>query len=146
MTKTKPEAVKKDDLMALIYYVKVKSKDGSGELCVYDVDNKSDFYVRGESLIEQMLSACQFEETAKVTKTELAEKLVNAVNTPFTVVFEKNDGSERTLRGRLLSPEPLLGRSYVEDLDIASGNRTRLVDHRTLKSLVVNGVKYVVKK
>ena len=40
----------------------------------------------------------------------------------------------------------LLGRSLCEDLDLPEGrNRLREVDHRTIKYLIVDGVKYVVK-
>jgi len=74
-----------------------------------------------------------------------AEILVNAYHRPLTVCFVKNDGTERTLRGRLVKPEPLLGRSTVEDLDVTNGNRLRLVDHRTIKWIVVDGTKYTVK-
>ena len=75
----------------------------------------------------------------------MAELLINARNIPFTVCFEKQNGEERVLRGRLISHEALLGRSSVEDLDLPAGDRTRLVDHRTLKFLILNGVKYVLK-
>ena len=58
----------------------------------------------------------------------------------------KQDGTERTLRGKLVKPEPLLGRSMVEDLDSDDKkNRLRQVDHRTINWLVVDGVKYTVK-
>ena len=50
------------------------------------------------------------------------------------------------MRGRLITPEPLLGRSMVEDLDLAvTEHRQRLVDHRTIKFLIIEGVKYIVK-
>lgn len=60
-------------------------------------------------------------------------------------------GEDRTMRGRLISVEAKLGRSQVIDLDIdkqLKGDwdiRQRQVDHRTIKSLIVNRVKYVVK-
>jgi hypothetical protein len=40
----------------------------------------------------------------------------------------------------------LLGRSHVEDLDITEGHRLRLVDHRTIRWIIVNCVKYTVGK
>jgi hypothetical protein len=140
--------VKVGDLMALVYYVKVKGIVGGGqELLVNDVDNVGpDILVRGKELIEQALSSDQFAETVKISKTQAAEILVHSNNRPITVNFIKADGSDRILRGRLIKPEPLLGRSMMEDLDLPSveKNRTRLVDHRTIKELIVDGVKYTV--
>lgn len=100
------------------------------------------FGIHGQQLIDLCLSADRYHTEEKVNKTKAAEILVSSYNTPFTVVFDKDDGTERKLRGRLIHPEPLLGRSMVHDFD-ADG--PRLVDHRTIKSLTVNGVKYTVK-
>lgn len=137
-------AIKPGDLMAFVYYCKVKKAEGE-RLEVRNLDAEMDFEVKGAELIEKGSSADQFSETVQVTKTKAAELLVSSHNRPLTVCFEKTDGSKRTLRGRLITPEPLLGRSMVEDLDISDGHRLRLVDHRTIKWLVVDGVKYVVK-
>jgi hypothetical protein len=50
------------------------------------------------------------------------------------------------LRGRLVEPNGLLGRSLCEDLELPEGqNRLREVDHRTIKYLVVDGVRYSVR-
>lgn len=132
------------DLIANTKYLVVKSTF-SQEIRVKDIDSGLEFKIIGRDLIEAGLSASQFDKTEKVTKTELAQKLTESHNRPFTVVFEKQDGEERTLRGRLLSSEPLMGRSHVEDLDVTDKNKLRLVDHRTLKSLIVDNVKYVLK-
>lgn len=139
--------VKTDDLMALVTFVKVMGEPKRDRISVRNVDNGTPFDVQGGELIEEMFSADQSQTGEQVTKTRLAEILVSSYNLPFTVVFEKSDGTERTLRGRLISAEPLLGRSKVEDLDIPeTEHRMRLVDHRTLKSLTVNSVQYTLKK
>ena len=140
------KAVKAGDLMAFTYYANVKSAS-TNKLLVEDLDNGNKFYVEGEELLSRSLSADQFKETKKVTKTEAAEILVSSHNIPFTVQFVKEgDGESRLLRGRLVSAEPLLGRSYVEDLDKPRDtHRLRQVDHRTIEFLIVNCVKYVVK-
>jgi hypothetical protein len=96
-------------------------------------------------LIERGFSADQFQEEVQTTKTRAAEILISSHNRPLTVCFEKSDGSERVLRGKLVTPEPLLGRSMMEDFDIKTGNRLRLVDHRTIRYLIVEGTKYSVK-
>ena len=136
--------VKRDDLMAFIYYAKVDKNDSGHTLRVFDLDNNKDMWVQGQQLIENSFSADQYDNEEKVSKMKAAEILIHAHNRPLTVCFVKANGTERTLRGRLVKPEPLLGRSSVEDLDVM-GNRLRLVDHRTLKWIIVDGTKYVVK-
>ena len=136
--------VKKNDLMAFVYWAKVDSTTYGGVYCT-NVDNGAAFEVCGDSLIQKAFSADWFEKTEKVTKTEAAEKLSTAYNRPFTVCFKKANGDTRELRGRLIKPEPLMGRSMVEDLDLNEGSPMRLVDHRTIEWLIVDGVKYEVK-
>lgn len=140
--------VKSGDIMALVYYVKVKNvRAGLNELIVSDLHNEGpEILVRGKELIEQSFSSDQYAETIKVSKTQAAEILIHSNNRPLTVTFIKSDNTERTLRGKLIKPEPLLGRSMVEDLElpVSEKNRTRLVDHRTIKELIVDGVKYIV--
>lgn len=145
---TTPSKVQAGDLMAFIYWGTVEGKENRGKrLKIRNVENGSEFWVNGTELIERADSADRFKTTQKVTMTKAAEILVSSRNTPFTVVFVKSDGEERTLRGRLVKPEPLLGRSMVEDLDINhKQHRLSQVYHRTIKSLVVDGVKYIVGK
>lgn len=140
--------VKQGDLMAFTYWGKIKSIQGGGSsVDVEGLDDQKQFAVHGAELICNSFSADQHHEEEKVTKTRAAELLTTSFNRPFTVHFEKQGGEGRTLRGRLLNPEPLLGRSYVEDLDVAgpSEKRIRLVDHRTILWLIVDCVKYIVK-
>lgn len=148
INKVTPSKVKVDDLMAFVNYVKVNQVLAGGEeLIVTDLDhNTRKIKIAGKDLVENSLSADQSEETVKVSKTEAAEILISLHNRPFTVSFEKADGKERVLRGRLIKHEALLGRSMVEDLDeSADKNRVRQVDHRTINFIVVEGVKYQVK-
>jgi hypothetical protein len=142
-----PGQVKAGDLMAFVYYVKVKQvRDGGARLDVEGVDQGvGTFEVTGKELIATSFSADQFQEEVRVSMTQAAQILVSSFNRPLTVCFVKKKGDVRVLRGRLLYPEPLLGRSYVEDLDVPGKSRIRLVDHRTLKYLIVDGIKYRVK-
>jgi hypothetical protein len=138
----KAKDVKVNDLMAITFWGTVKQVDAMlGKMAVYDVDNKREFTVSGSELIESSLSADQVHEEIKVNKTEAAEMLIGSHGRPFTVCFEKQDGAERTLRGRLIKHEALLGRSMVVDLDQTGTHRERLVDHRTIKWLIVDGTK-----
>lgn len=148
--------VKTGDLMALVTFVKVTAKSGVAnagslrrlappKISVQTTDGSNAvFDVEGQELVEQMFSADRFTSTKEMTKTQLAEKLVSSYNVPFTVEFEKQNGELRKLRGVLLEPEPLLGRSKVRDFD-ASVDGLRLVDHRTLQSIIVKGVRYTLK-
>lgn len=139
--------IEPNDIMAIVHYVKVTSvKADKFEFFASDVDNPANsMKIQGQDIIEAAFSADRFMEEQKVSKTAAAEFLVNSPNRPFTVNFTKTDGSERTLRGRLICPEPLLGRSMVEDLDDTSGHNLRQVDHRTINWLIVEGTKYIVK-
>lgn len=142
---TIPGSVGIGDIMLFPYYAKVKrvAHIPVCQLLLENLDTGEEFQVQGDSLIETAKSADRYSETIKLPKTEVAQILVRLYNTPFTVVYVKANGEERTLRGRLVHPEPLLGRSQVQDFD--KGNAIRLVDHRTLVSLVANGKKYAVK-
>lgn len=150
--KVDPSKVKKDDLMAIIYYVKIKNiSSNSDEMVVTDLENSvslSEFKVHGKELIESCLSADFFAKEEKVTMTKIAEILISSPNRPLTVSFKKKDGSERLLRGRWIAQEALMGRSFVEDLDIPKNDkkgRMREVDHRNIIFLIVDGVKYTLK-
>lgn len=147
MNKLNPAKVNVGDLMAFVNFVKVTSKIDDEILIVKDLDHtKKEIRVSGTDLIENSYSADQYAEEKKVSKTEAAEVLISSHNRPFSVCFVKEkDSEERVLRGRLVKHEALLGRSMVEDLDIADGHRTRLVDHRTIQWLIVDNVKYTVK-
>lgn len=131
-------------LMAFTYWGRVVSTNKfANEVTVTGLDGKR-FKISGEDLIEAGLSADQYSASNKVTHTEIAKRLIESWGKPFTVVFVKANGEQRTLRGRLVSSEHLLGRSMVEDLDaVAHGkNGLRQVDHRTIESLILDGVKY----
>lgn len=142
-----PSTVKVGDVMSFTYYVKVKRIVSQEEMVVEDLYNgNAEIGIRGRSLVETAHSADQFSEEEKVSMTKCAEILIASHNRPLTVCFDKADRTERVLRGRLIAPEPLLGRSKCEDLEADPKNRMRLVDHRTIKWLVVDGMKYTVKK
>jgi hypothetical protein len=144
--------IKDGDIMAVMHYIKVKGSNPiSHEFWGDDVDQPGKgMKVTGKELVERAFSADQYDKEEKVSKTKAAEILVTSHNRPFTVSFEKSDKSQRTLRGRLIKAEPLLGRSMVEELDIVpeTGDlrgRVRQVDHRTISWLIVEGTKYIVK-
>ena len=146
INKINPNQIKIGDLMAIVHYVKIKNViPHNYELHTEDVDLPDHrMRIQGKELLEHAFSADQYIEEVKVNKTQAAEILINSLNRPLTVSFEKADGSLRTLRGRLIAPEPLLGRSMVEDLDVTDDHKLRQVDHRTINWIIVQGTKYVV--
>ena len=138
--------IKSGDVLALTYWVKVDRVDSDSKLLVEDLYTGNKFYVQGQELVDSTLSADSYLNEEKLTKMQAADKLVTLYGKPVTVYFKKENGQQRLLRGKLLSSEPLLGRSYFEDLDLPkTEHRTRLVDHRTLSYFIVDGVKYNVK-
>lgn len=147
--KVNPDKVQSGDLMGLVYWVKVRKNEVRNKnhaLEVADVATGNVFEVYGDKLIEESYSADQYNKEKKVTATELAEVFITAINKPFTVWFTKANGELRKLRGKYVSHEALMGRSHVIDLDVDKGTPLRLVDHRNIESLIVDGVKYVLKK
>lgn len=144
--KVDPVKVKVGDYMAFTYWVKVKEVRSGDCLIVSNLDGESgDMAIRGQPLIVSSSSAEQYSEEVKVSKTAAAEILINSFNRPLTVSFQKADGQERVMKCRMIKHESLLGRSTVEDLEKPPKENVRLVDHRTLNYVVVDGVKYSVK-
>lgn len=141
--------IKTGELIAMVNWVRVTKVDKKGTvILVADQDHAAlnNIEVKGKELVEACFSAAQFTKEEKVTMTRAAEILISAYNRPISVCFTKQDGTERVLEGRLICPEPLLGRSKMEDLSLpATEHRMRLVDHRTVKWLIVDGIKYTVK-
>lgn len=146
--KVDPTEVRAGDVMAFTYWGNVEKVEKGflgNKITLTDLDSGNQFAVDGDQLIEGSHSADQFTSQQKVTKSQAVEILANAHNVPFTVTFVKKDGTLRELRGRLIGiDQKNLGYIDVEDLDKPNGQRFRLVDCRTIKSIVVNGVKYTV--
>jgi hypothetical protein len=134
----------KDNIITLTKYAKVVSVDGK-KLRAVDLHDGNVFEIDGLDIQEGCTSADQFAETEKVTQTELIKLFTSSFGKPFTVVFDSKKTKNRMLRGRLLSTDNVWARSTVEDLDKPDGNRIRLVDHRTLKSMIVDGKRYTLK-
>lgn len=156
-----PSNVKVDEVLLFPYWGRVKEivlieEDRHGRvikrydygecIVVEDLNTGEDFRVTGTALVEGSLSADQYDQTVKLTKTAASDKFASIpVTIPLTVRFVKADGQERTLRGHRLSTTSL-GRSQVNDMDVDhTKHRLRQVDHRTIKWFVVEGVKYEVK-
>lgn len=137
--------IKPGEVLSSTMYLTVLSKD-TDSIKVKDNFGR-EFTVKGPKLIEEtMSSASQFGKEEKISRTKAAEILTSAGDTVFTADFVKQDGSDRTLVGRLVENENLMGRSNVIDLQETAAHKMKQVDHRTLKSVILKGTKYTVKK
>lgn len=136
--------IKRGDAIQLVHNCEVITATPQ-YLTVMDKERNFQFDIQGEKLISEISSGSYFGETKEVSKTEAAEILLRTHGRIFTVEFVKQDGKLRTLRGYLQGVEELLGRSYCVDIDVEGPHKTRLVDHRTILSIIFNGIKYVVR-
>lgn len=153
----RPDGIEKGDLVAFTYWAYVKAnqpglrRSRDRHLEVTDIDHGTDFSVRGEELIESSRSADFVGEEIVTTQTEVIERFMRLYNVPFTVCFDKQDGTERIIRGRMIEPDGLRGRSKVEELIdskgdvVPRGKRFKQVDHRTIKWVIANGIKWIAR-
>lgn len=109
-----------------------------------DLDLRESLRVTGKDFILSFSSAGEVNEEVSATQTFLAETLAAAAGHPFTVCFERKSGAERILIGCLVSHEDRMGRSMVRDFEVTEGSPLRLVDHRTLKWIILNGTRYTL--
>lgn len=133
------------EIISFTVYATVDEKYDDGIVCK-DLYTGNRYTIFGPTHAN-LSSADVFSRIENTNKTELAKRLLDANDTVFTVEFVKQDGELRTLRGRLVKEDALMGRALVEDLDIPlhAVSNIRQVDLRTLKSLIIGNVKYVVK-
>lgn len=153
---TDTRAIRKGHVMLIEQYVLVTHEParpgGEPSVQLRDLHTGAEWTRTGEDIVARMHTADQFDPAKEVAlpKTRLVKVLEDAGSHPFTVCWVKKEGEERTLRGRYVSnAEHDLGYSWVEDLDLApdvKGGRLRQVDHRTIQWVVLDGVKYVLKK
>jgi hypothetical protein len=145
--------IKTGDIMAFVYYGRVSDATLNGRHLRLDgvgPGAPAGFAVEGDTLIVNSYSADQVHKEVKTTMTKVASYILDAGIRPFTVCFVKMGGEERTMRCRLLGndSETVLGRVMVVDLDkgatSADKAEIRQVDLRTVKWLILDGVKYVV--
>lgn len=136
--------IKPGEKLSTTLYMEVVSKTSEG-VNVRDSYGK-EFKVNGINLLESgFKSASQYANTKKVTRTELADILVNLGDQVFKAEFLKQDGTLREITGYKISTENLMGRINVHDLEVKSGHAQRQLDLRTVNWAVVNDTKYTVK-
>lgn len=142
-TKTAIRNIKKGDWLSRISFMKV-SNNGYINSSVINEDGLE--WSIANSIISQECYSTHFDSEVEMTKTELAEKLLECRDAIIVVNFNKQatvadikakikslaaagststkdlesilKGEERTLTGYVIGSEPVLGRSHVIDLDI----------------------------
>jgi hypothetical protein len=142
------DSVQENDVVMFVFRVKVKSKGNIGDNLLLDVVELSTgrpFEIRGNDLVAGGTSADFYSEIVDVGLTKLVEIFAATRGTVYTVVFEKKNGEDRLLRGWTLSTNPSLGQSTVVDADKPKEDCVRTVPHDKIKSLILEGIKYVVK-
>ncbi len=85
-------------------------------------------------------------------KSELADKLKKIEN--FESFIEKKNlsiFSSKVMQGELMSvigvlikSEPDLGKASVKDVRYKKNENLRVIDYRTIKSIIIDGLKYVL--
>lgn len=133
------------DIVQVVHNAAVLNNGADG-IEVQTTDGKFKFTIKGQDLLNSLSSADSFSSTQNLAQTNLIDQLLQSNGKVFTVEFAKANGELRKLRGFFLKEEPKLGRSYVHDLDVKKGTPVREVDHRTLRSIIIGGTKFVSKK
>ena len=138
---------------------------------------QNDIKISRDIMEYEMFSGMIFEKEEKTTRTEMAQKLIDAKETVVTVKYQKkvddkhvmevlaninaadqNDadkikqfakemttGKEHEMTCHLLSTEGKLGRLNCLDLNVPAPGNFRMIDLRTIQSLVLKNVKYIIK-
>lgn len=133
-----------NEIISVSLYAEVLDRTASSLKC-RDLHTGQELTLYSTDGFSRINSADTFKEIRRITRTEMAQILSDACCDVFTVTFIKQDGSERVLRGRVVQSENILGRVMVEDLDLSTSMNYRQVDLRTIKNLVIQGIKYVLK-
>lgn len=95
-----------------------------------------------ESLINQQFYSSDYvAEEVEIPLTQVEEVFLSAGDTIFSVLFKKQDGTSRLLKGTLTG-KISLGRAQVIDCE---KNEVRLVDLREIDWVILQGTKFVVK-
>ena len=157
-----------------ISYYRVNSFNKDNTVNVHEKkDSNSELQMARDILETEMNSSLVFDSEQKVSRTEMLNKLLAVGEKVFTVTFNKKvddehirdilstikksgktdlkklskeivTGKECQMSCHMASSEHQLGRSQVLDLNAPHGRNFRQVDHRTINSLIVQNVKYVV--
>ena len=142
--KLKIADVKPGHMVSMTFYCQVNSI-GFNSLETTDLINNRPLRIKGLDLIQSLQSADYFDEVIHASKTSIKDELDKAGSDVFTICFNKKDGSERVMRGKLLDAATDEGFSAAWDLDKPAEDRWRLINRREINWLILRGKKYVRK-
>lgn len=153
-------------------YYKVKSITDDQNVQVIENHSSNELTMARDILETEMHSGLIFDKQETLSRTKVLEKMMAAGETVFSVQFNKKvdsdhiksvisdagakpdfkklskeilTGKECNLTCFLRNSDNQLGRSMVIDLKANQGANFRQIDHRTINSLVLKNVKYIVK-
>ena len=133
-------------LSRLSYYV-VKEQKNSSSVIIQNLKNEE--WSIGNDIVKNECFGTSYTEEREVSLTNMVDIMRNAGDKVFLVTFVKKDGTSREMTAVLKgSSDTNFGRSLVRELIVTNGNlkeQERQVDHRTLASLILENVKYVIK-
>jgi len=114
------------------------------------------FMIEGQTFLGTLVHASTAYTSQTLSRQAVIEKLISARDIPFTVKFVKANGEARTIVGCLAyqtdraKQANLLGRSIVREFIVDETGKIqtqhRQVDHRTIYSLTIRGIQYIVKR
>lgn len=138
--------LKEGDCISLTAYYKVKehriSENKDPVVIVQSVKDPNEYIQISENLIDKdFYSADYYAEEVSLPITELEQVFLSAGSDIFSVSFNKQDESERILRG-YSTGKIVLAKAQVIDAEV---NEFRQVDLREINWLVLRGVKYTLK-
>lgn len=87
--------------------------------------------------------AAKVAEISKAPVSKITGLLNDLIDNPITTVIP---GELRTMKGYHTGVVDERGRIQFTDMEIATGHKLRQVDPRTVLSVIVNGIKYNLKK
>jgi hypothetical protein len=125
------------------YYMITSTDLIGGKTSITNIKDDGRISIDTDILTREGFSASQVTETIKCSKTNVAEAMITSGGKVFTVNYVSKSKGDRTLVGHFISTEPMFGRSRVYDLEAKD---FRLVDHRTIKSLVCGSTEYIANK
>lgn len=137
-----PDKLEKDEYLSIVQYYRYlrphTDRMGAGILAV-NIETGQETFLSNTVVEACLNSSSHYVHEEKVTRSELARRLMHAHDAVFTVTFTKKNGSERTMVAHLIDVEDFMGRSRVYDLEQKG---IRQIDHRTISSLIWKGTRY----